>query len=169
MELSTKERIKILDYLRGCNLLVEGDVTYPYFRFMTDGNIIYIQRLAFTWGVLLLDVNVFEHTACNYRFCFPQLSDAKKFFEEAQSITDVPTYGWVAARPEGRLLLPKELRFYTQKKDLWETLPVDLTIEKLIEAGVYDVVAFKTWLKERGGEVDQGVKDFIKHLKRVKC
>lgn len=46
----TEHQQSVLNYIRQQNLVDESYICYPYFRYLDDGNIIYLQKLAFTWG-----------------------------------------------------------------------------------------------------------------------
>lgn len=156
-----------LDQLRQANLIQPTDITYPYFRMLEDGiTPIYITRLAFTWALHIGDVS--KQKYC-YRFCFPQLSDAIKAFQEIKERTDIPTFGWVAARPENRLMLSKYL--------INLGVPVEVankyngaTIDEMIEDGIYTVklfYKFNKWEKRDPATLDKGVIKFLKYLKSV--
>ena len=151
---STKERIMkdCLERIREATGVKPDSVCYPYFKVMKDGYIAYLDRLAFTWGL---------HLGTS--------EDAIKAFNEVESIHDVPNFGWVAARPEGRMLLPRDLiGFVTNRQDYMNINYEELKpIEQLIEQGFYDKRAFDKWLKAWNinfDRLDVGVKKFYKEL-----
>lgn len=165
---STKERIMkdCLERIREATGVKPDSVCYPYFKVMKDGYIAYLDSLAFTWG---LHLGTSEYTSYVNRFCFPNLTDAIKAFNEVESIHDVPNFGWVAARPEGRMLLPRDLiGFVTNRQDYMNINYEELKpIEQLIEQGFYDKRAFDKWLKAWNinfDRLDVGVKKFYKEL-----
>lgn len=149
-------------------LLGNNDVSNVYCRYLSDGNVIFIHRLVFTWGVHLVRKEHCLHSMCEYRFCFPSLADAIQFYSECQTIYDIPTYGWVAARPEGRILLPKELINYTDKNTFEKVMHLidgNNPINFLIDEGIYTKSLFHKWLRKNGGKpFDVGVEEFIKNL-----
>lgn len=173
--LSETEQNGVLDYLREQNGVLNDNFLHPYYRLMADGNIVFIQRLAFTWAICLSDIEDFEYTPYRFRFCFPDLNDAKRFFNEVERIGQIPTYGWVAARPEGRLLLSKELFHYSDDFEKLQLLLQDEynpTIDKLIESGLYNDRVFQRWcLDNRQGvarRLSADELEFVEYLKQHK-
>lgn len=167
-----EDKNAVLNYLREQDGIFSNSILYRYFRFMADGNIVRIQRLAYTWAVCLSDIRDYEYSPFRYRFCFPDLNDAKRFFNEVERIGQIPTYGWVAARPEGRLLLSKELIRYTDSKDellLFFRENNAPTIDKLIESGLYNDRVFERWcLDNRQGNARQLSLDEVEFLAYLK-
>ena len=158
---------QLLDEVRKMQLCGPDDVCYPYYKIMKDGNVAYIARLAFTWG---LHLGATVHTSYVNRFCFPILTDAIQAFKEAESIFDVPKSGWVAARPENRLLLPRDLPNFLisleARKEFVNrhTLP---EISDIISDKIYTKNAFDRWLKSEKRTISQcdvGVQEFYKDL-----
>lgn len=138
-----------------------NDINYPHFRILPDGNLACIVRLAFTWG-LCLGGN--EREMYRYRFCFPCLNDAVAALNWVQRVDDVPTFGWVASRPENRLLQQKELIAYV---DDFAKLQAQESneIERMIEEGLYTSTIFQKWQQENGEVLDEGAKRFLDYLK----
>lgn len=125
-------------------------------RRLPDGNIACVSRLAYTFA-LHLGVNKVE--PYKYRFCFPSLHHAMVAFEQVQSVYDVPTFGWVAARPEGRIMLLGQLFHYT-RKDAHYT-----DIEAAIASGDYNAATFEKWVCENKIDLDKGAIAFLEYLK----
>lgn len=128
-------------------------------RRLSDGHIICVARLAFTFA---LHLGVNKQDPYLYRFCFPSLQDAMKAFEEVESVYDVPTFGWVAARPEKRILLLPELIQYTRKV---ESFP---TIDAAITSGSYSAPTFEMWVEREKIILDKGAQAFFEYLKGMK-
>lgn len=99
-----------------------------------------------------------------YRFCFPEFGDALKFFHECKHISEVPDYGWVAARPEGRLLLPKELIKYNLTPEQIESDYNHKPIDWLIENNFYTAKRFNDWMCEHKIHLDDGALTFYHQL-----
>lgn len=171
--MNKNESMKLIDFVRKNNHIKESDVNYPYIKMMSDGHIVYLNRLAFTWG-LCFGPSI--DTAFIYRFCFPSLTDAIKAFEEADNLHYVPREDWVAARPEGRLMLPKEMVGYfiesypSQKAaKMIDKINQNKTIDCLIEEKIYNISAFDWWMKKNKityGDLDVGVQHFYDWLKQ---
>lgn len=158
--------MELIEFIRQENGCQKGDVCYQYYKVMPDGNIAYLNKLAFTWG---LHLGADQYTAYVNRFCFPDLTNAIKAFESCNSIWDIPDFGWVAARPEGRLLLPRDLISFSSKEN-FELLKGHnqlFEIDRLIEDGLYTRKEFDKWLKRMGFKInsfDKGVQSFYEKL-----
>lgn len=142
-----KAKIDFLNRVRADNLISEesGD----FIRLLDDGGVIFINRLAFTWGVYLLSYESFLiGEMYDYRFCFPKKNAAIEFFNSAKAVDTIPLKGWVAARPEYRLLLPRDLLYYLEPEQIPDFLSKGLEcqpIEELISLGFYSLKTFENW------------------------
>lgn len=149
--------------LPSLNSLAALETGWPFSKIMSDGRWAYIQKLAFTWGLCL---GGDDSNSYRYRFCFSSLSDAIDAFGAADNVFFVPESGWVASRPENRLLLPRDLiNFVSKEKQddvyLNDTLPIDDRIEQ----GWYTKNAFHRWAgKWRIQKLDVGVTAFMEKL-----
>lgn len=158
---------QFIDEIRAMQLCKPDDVCYPYYKILEDGNVAYIARLAFTWG---LHLGATKMTAYLNRFCFPVLTDAIKAFEEVKTVFDVPKMGWVAARPENRLLLQRDLpNFLTSLKERRNFInrPSLPEISEIINEKIYTKKIFNRWLKSQKITIKQcdiGVQAFYKDL-----
>lgn len=149
-----------LTRLRQVYQIQPHDINYPHFRILPDGNLACIVRLAFTWG-LCLGGN--EREMYRYRFCFPSFHDAVAAFHSVQRVDDVPTFGWVASRPETRLLQQKELIAYLGLEKVKNQEHQE--IDRVIEADLYTSTVFEQWQQKCGVELDGGAKRFLDYLK----
>lgn len=88
----------------------------PYIKILPDGHCAYLLPLMYTTALCL---GATETTAYRFRFCFPNIEDAIRAFNEVQCVDWIPPYGWCAARPEGRLMQEKHLIqcVHTEKAD----------------------------------------------------
>lgn len=152
--LSIEEKINII---RKDNYLPDN----TKIRALKDGTVIFINRLAFTWGLYVVGND--DYTPYKYRFCFPHFEQAVKAFDEFQAVNDVPNFGWVAARPENRMLLPRDLFHFTKDNYVTNGEEIDVLIDK----SIYTKAVFDRWLKSVGltlNDLDQGVQHFYKEL-----
>lgn len=161
---------ELIDYIRKVSLMDEHHPCYNSIRIMKDGNIAYMERLAFTWAVLLVSEDEIRHsTSYRYRFCFPNIKGAFKFLNSVEDINTIPTEDWVAARPENRILLPRDIIHYLPRERI-KDYQSNTTIEQLISDKLYTASMFKAWLADNKRDISslkKGELDFLTYLESL--